>query len=62
MFRVGAEGRRAEETIRSVPRLLSGALQKVWVFRFFDPEPGGPPELSVGLPGASGGLPEDPGT
>ncbi len=24
--------------------------------------PGGPPELSVGLPGASGGLPEAPGT
>ncbi len=25
-------------------------------------DPGSPPELSVGLPGASGGLPEAPGT
>ena len=41
-------------------RPLSRALQKVWVFRFFDPglgrPPEGPPGLSVGLPGASGGL------
>ncbi len=28
--------------------------------RFFSP--GGPPELSVGLPGTPGGLPEAPGT
>ncbi len=45
---------------------LSRALQQVWVFRFFDPGPGasgGPRKvpLSVGLPGASGGLPEAPG-
>ncbi len=44
----------------------SRALQQVWVFRFFDPgpgesgAPGRPPEPSVGLPGASGGLPEAP--
>jgi hypothetical protein len=50
-------------------RPLSGAKQKVRVFRFFDLSPGGsggpreaPPELSVGLTGASGGLPEAPGT
>ncbi len=45
------------------------ALQKVWVLNFFGQGPGrsggpreAPPELSVGLPGASGGLPDAPGT
>ena len=44
-------------------RPLNWALQKILVFRFFDPGPGvrrplgSSPVLSVGLPGASGGLP-----
>ena len=55
--------------LAELTRPLSRALQKVWVFRFFDPGPGasggppeGPPGLSVGLPGAPGSLPEAPGT
>ncbi len=39
---------------------LNEALQKVLAFRFLDPALG--PDPSVGLPGASGGLPEAPGT
>ncbi len=54
-----------QSTHESTTRPLNGALQKVWVFRFFDPGPGGsggPREasLSAGLPGAPGGLPEAP--
>ncbi len=51
---------------------LKWAPHKAWVFWLFDPgpggpgapgrAPGGPAEPSLGLPGASGGLREAPGT
>ncbi len=57
----GNEGPRAAITVMNGTRPLSRALQKVWVFRFFDPGPGasgGPRKVSLGYPWAFPGPPE----